>query len=170
MSNLPPPPPPSQLPGNAPSSPQKNGRQPRKSPFSAKRNNTDPTAAKSGKQQLPKWAVWLIAAGALALVFGPRFIPTKNSEKLTYTEFLSQVRLGKVDNDTTSNDDSNNNQSHYSGIIYIDIDTFPAQGHGGVFSSTRPPAIAPATTPATAPATTAATSTTTNYSYHIFGS
>ena len=103
MSNLPPPPPPSQLPGNAPSSPQKNGRQPRKSPFSAKRNNPDPTAPKSGKQQLPKWAVWLIAAGALALVFGPRFIPTKNSEKLTYTEFLSQVRLGKVDTVSINN-------------------------------------------------------------------
>jgi hypothetical protein len=103
MSNLPPPPPPSQIPGNTSPSSQKNGRQPRKNPFGVKRNNSDPSAPKSEKQQLPKWAVWLIAACALALIFGPRFLPTKNSEKLTYTEFLSQVRLGKVDKVSINN-------------------------------------------------------------------
>ena len=56
-----------------------------------------------GRQALPKWAVWVIAAFAVLLIIGPRLWPTTNADKLTYTEFLDLVRQGKVDKVSINN-------------------------------------------------------------------
>ena len=94
MSELPPPPPPSRPPSNQP------GR--RRPDFG--RNRQDP--GEQGRKPLPKWAVWL-ALGLLALaILGPQVWPSDSSEKLTYTEFLTQVRDDKV-REVTINNTSN---------------------------------------------------------------
>ena len=45
---------------------------------------------------MPRWAVWALIAVAAALVIGPRFIPTTNATKFTYTQFLEAVSNGQV--------------------------------------------------------------------------
>ena len=100
MSSLPPPPPPPRSSGTE-QKPQKTAR---KNPFAFKREeNRDPSGQKTGKSPLPRWAVWVIAAFAMLLLFGPRLWPTENAEKLTYTEFLDQVREGRVEKVSINN-------------------------------------------------------------------
>jgi cell division protease FtsH len=45
---------------------------------------------------MPKWAVWLIVGVAIALIIGPRLIPTTDPTRVTYTEFLELVEDGRV--------------------------------------------------------------------------
>jgi len=45
---------------------------------------------------MPKWAIWAIVGGLTVLIFGSQFIAKPTGEKLTYTEFLQQVRNGEV--------------------------------------------------------------------------
>ena len=47
--------------------------------------------------------MWVIAAFAVLLIIGPRLWPTHNADKVTYTEFLSLVRDGKVDKVSINN-------------------------------------------------------------------
>ncbi|NDD87398.1 MAG: AAA family ATPase, partial [Actinobacteria bacterium] len=56
-----------------------------------------------GRGPLPRWAVWVIAAFALLLLIGPRLWPTTTGDKLTYTEFLTLVREGKVEKVSINN-------------------------------------------------------------------
>lgn len=80
MSDIPPPPPPSR-------SPQ--GRNPLKG-----LRNVKPGA--DGKSPMPKWAIWAIVAGVVVLAFGSQLFATPTGNKLTYTEFLVQVKNGDV--------------------------------------------------------------------------
>ena len=45
---------------------------------------------------MPKWAIWAIVAAVAVMAFGSQFVSTSTGEKLTYTEFLEQVRNGDV--------------------------------------------------------------------------
>jgi cell division protease FtsH len=47
--------------------------------------------------------VWVIAAFAVLLLIGPRLWPTTTGDKLTYTEFLTLVREGKVEKVSINN-------------------------------------------------------------------
>jgi len=52
---------------------------------------------------MPKWAIWAIVAAVVVLAFGSQFIAQSTGEKLTYTEFLTQVRNGDVQSVTINN-------------------------------------------------------------------
>ncbi|MDP4929304.1 MAG: ATP-dependent zinc metalloprotease FtsH [Ilumatobacteraceae bacterium] len=80
MSDIPPPPPPSRNP---------QGRNPMKG-----LRNVKPGA--DGKPPMPKWAIWAIVAAVVVLAFGSQLFATPTGDKLTYTEFLVQVRNGDV--------------------------------------------------------------------------
>jgi cell division protease FtsH len=45
---------------------------------------------------MPKWAVWLLVGVAIALIIGPRLVPTTDPTRVTYTEFLELVESGRV--------------------------------------------------------------------------
>ena len=102
---MPPPPPP---PRNQPS------RNPIKG-FREQKPGTD------GKPPMPKWSIWVIIAAVVVLAFGSQFISPSTGEKFSYTEFLTQVREGKVKNVTI-----NNATNVISGVL----------SNGGKFSTT----------------------------------
>jgi cell division protease FtsH len=52
---------------------------------------------------MPRWVLWALAAGVLALFVGPRLWPTQAATDLSYTEFLQMVEEGKVDSVTINN-------------------------------------------------------------------
>jgi len=87
MSEMPPPPPPPR-------------NQQSRNPIKGMRNNK-PGA--EGKPPMPKWAIWAIVAAVVVLAFGSQFIAQSTGEKLTYTEFLTQVRNGDVQSVTINN-------------------------------------------------------------------
>ena len=80
MSEMPPPPPPPR-------------NQPNRNPLKGMMN-TKPNA--EGKTPVPKWTIWAIVAVVAVLAFGSQFVSPAVGEKLTYTEFLTQVRNGDV--------------------------------------------------------------------------
>ena len=45
---------------------------------------------------MPKWAIWAIVAAVVVLAFGSQLFATPTGDKLTYTEFLVQVKNGDV--------------------------------------------------------------------------
>ena len=87
MSEMPPPPPPPR-------------NQQSRNPIKGMRNNK-PGA--EGKPPMPKWAIWAVVAAVVVLAFGSQFIAQSTGEKLTYTEFLTQVRNGDVQSVTINN-------------------------------------------------------------------
>ncbi len=111
MNALPPPPPPPSSGHGSQRSPK--GTRP-KNPF-ARRDGAGSTPKNTGqkntgqgdgqptRQQLPKWAIWLIAAFAILLIVGPRLLSTTDADELTYTEFLALVEDGKVDKVSINN-------------------------------------------------------------------
>ena len=56
--------------------------------------NSKPGA--EGKAPMPKWAIWAIVAAVVVLAFGSQLFATPTGDKLTYTEFLVQVKNGEV--------------------------------------------------------------------------
>ena len=95
MSDLPPPPPP---PRNTPPRQPFKGLKPRGSGGPGQ-NPQDG----NGRTPLPRWAVWAIIATVLALGIGSQMFATDTGERLSYTEFLQQVRAGKVEKITLNN-------------------------------------------------------------------
>jgi cell division protease FtsH len=59
-----------------------------------------------GKPPMPKWAIWAIVAAIVVLAFGSQFFAPSTGEKISYTEFLAEVRSGDVATITINN--SNN--------------------------------------------------------------
>jgi cell division protease FtsH len=95
MSDLPPPPPP---PRNTPPRQPFKGLKPRGSGGPGQ----NPQDGNS-RTPLPRWAVWAIIATVLALGIGSQMFATDTGERLSYTEFLQQVRAGKVEKITLNN-------------------------------------------------------------------
>lgn len=56
-----------------------------------------------GKPPVPKWAIWAIVAGVVVLAFGSQLFATPTGDKLSYTEFLVQVKNGDVKKVTINN-------------------------------------------------------------------
>jgi cell division protease FtsH len=84
---MPPPPPP---PGKqSPRNPFKGLRQDKQSPDS--------------KPPMPKWAIWAIVAAIVVLAFGSQAFAPSSGEKISYTEFLDQVKRGNVASITINN-------------------------------------------------------------------
>ena len=86
MSNLPPPPPPPS-PSRRPTLPRDKFRR----------------SGDGERPGLPRWAVWALIAVAVALLVGPRLLPTPERAKFTYTEFLDLVGSGEVQDVTINN-------------------------------------------------------------------
>lgn len=91
MSEMPPPPPPPR-------------QQSPRNPFKGMRS--DKTPQQDGKPPMPKWAIWAIVAAIVVLAFGSQFFAPSTGEKISYTEFLAEVRSGDVASITINN--SNN--------------------------------------------------------------
>ncbi|MGA1362839.1 MAG: ATP-dependent zinc metalloprotease FtsH [Ilumatobacteraceae bacterium] len=87
MSELPPPPPPR--------------NEPPRSPFRSPRQK--PQGEQGARPPMPRWAIWAIVAVIVALAFGAQFLSPSTGERLTYTEFLAQVRNGDVKSVTINN-------------------------------------------------------------------
>jgi len=52
---------------------------------------------------MPKWAIWAIVGAVVVLAFGSQLFATPTGDKLTYTEFLVQVKNGDVKQVTINN-------------------------------------------------------------------
>ena len=52
---------------------------------------------------MPKWAIWAIVAAVVVLAFGSQRFATPTGDKLTYSEFLVQVKNGDVKQVTINN-------------------------------------------------------------------
>ena len=87
---MPPPPPPPR-------------NQPPRNPFKGLRQDKP---AQDGKPPMPKWAIWAIVSAIVVLAFGSQFFAPSTGEKISYTEFLAQVKSGDVASITINN--SNN--------------------------------------------------------------
>ena len=87
MSEMPPPPPPPRSPSS-------------RNPIKGLRDNK-PGA--DGKPPVPKWAIWAIIAAVVVLAFGSQLFSQPTGEKLSYTEFLVQVKNGDVKKVTINN-------------------------------------------------------------------
>jgi cell division protease FtsH len=85
MSNLPPPPPPPP-PGRSPGGRQQPGPNP------PERNNNRPSFGGGW----PRWTLPVLIAVLVAMFVLPRFWPSDDGEKLTYTEFMTLVDKGEV--------------------------------------------------------------------------
>jgi len=56
-----------------------------------------------GKPPMPKWAIWAIVVAIVVLAFGSQFFAPSTGEKISYTEFLAEVRSGDVSSITINN-------------------------------------------------------------------
>jgi len=84
---MPPPPPPPR-------------NQPPRNPFKGLRQDKQ---AQDGKPPMPKWAIWAIVSAIVVLAFGSQFFAPSTGEKISYTEFLAQVKSGDVASITINN-------------------------------------------------------------------
>jgi len=84
---MPPPPPPPR-------------NQPPRNPFKGLRQDKP---AQDGKPPMPKWAIWAIVSAIVVLAFGSQFFAPSTGEKISYTEFLAQVKSGDVASITINN-------------------------------------------------------------------
>jgi cell division protease FtsH len=87
MSEMPPPPPPPR-------------NQPPRNPFKGLRQDKQ---AQDGKPPMPKWAIWAIVSAIVVLAFGSQFFAPTTGEKISYTEFLAEVKSGDVASITINN-------------------------------------------------------------------
>jgi cell division protease FtsH len=87
MSEMPPPPPPPR-------------NQPPRNPFKGLRQDKQ---TQDGKPPMPKWAIWAIVSAIVVLAFGSQFFAPSTGEKISYTEFLAEVKSGDVASITINN-------------------------------------------------------------------
>jgi ATP-dependent Zn protease len=79
----------------------------------------DPHSVKSGaddKNLMPKWAIWAVVAAVAGLVLGSQLFANTAGDRLTYTEFLVQVKNGDVEQ-VVINNSSNTSQRRISGTL-----------------------------------------------------
>ncbi|MGA0064635.1 MAG: ATP-dependent zinc metalloprotease FtsH [Ilumatobacteraceae bacterium] len=152
MAGLPPPPPPPSS-GRTPRQQRRFGNQ---SSGSGGSNKSNGAAKPTNQRQMPKWAVWLIVGVAIALIIGPRLVPTTDPTRVTYTEFLelvenSRVREVRINNLTnvisgTLNDGSNFSTTGATALSDADEQLLKAKGvdydystpQGNLFTSLIP--------------------------------
>jgi len=79
---------------------------PGRNPFAKDRAPKTPTPGDAQRPPMPKWAIWVIVSALVVALFASQFVSRPVGEKLSYTEFLAQVRDGKVVEITINN--SNN--------------------------------------------------------------
>ena len=90
MSEIPPPPP-----------PPRNDK-----PSKGPRGFRPGQSADGNRAPMPKWAIWAIVAAVAVLAIASQFLTQTPGEKISYTEFLRQVRIGAV-KDVTINNSTN---------------------------------------------------------------
>ena len=90
MSEIPPPPPPPR------------NDQPRKGPKGLRPGQS----GDGNRAPMPKWAIWAIVGAVAVLAVASQFLSQTSGEKISYTEFLRQVRIGAV-KDVTINNSTN---------------------------------------------------------------
>ena len=92
MSDLPPPPPPPR-------------NQPPRAPFKGlgQRGPKGQGTDQGNRPPMPRWAIWAIVAAVITIGAGAQMFSTTSGEKLSYTEFLQQVRNGSVQKVTINN-------------------------------------------------------------------
>ena len=92
MSDLPPPPPPPR-------------NQPPRAPFKgfSPRGQKGQGPDQGTRPPMPRWAIWAIVAAVITIGVGAQMFTTTTGEKLSYTEFLQQVRNGSVQKVTINN-------------------------------------------------------------------
>jgi cell division protease FtsH len=92
MSDLPPPPPPPR-------------NQPPRAPFKgfSPRGQKGQGPDQGARPPMPRWAIWAIVAAIIGIGVGAQMFSTTAGEKLSYTEFLQQVRNGSVQKVTINN-------------------------------------------------------------------
>ena len=57
----------------------------------------------NGRPPMPRWAIWAIVAAVVVIAFSSQLLAPSRGEKLSYTEFLRQVRNGSVTKVTINN-------------------------------------------------------------------
>ena len=57
----------------------------------------------NSRPPIPRWAIWAIVAAVIVITFSSQFLTTSRGERLSYTEFLRQVRNGEVTKVTINN-------------------------------------------------------------------
>ncbi len=96
MSNLPPPPPPPPPGGGrGQKRPGKPDRSAPKNNFDGGSNDTGDSEAKPG---FPKWGWWIVGLVALGALLIPSLWPSNDGQELSYTEFITQVEQGNIEN------------------------------------------------------------------------
>ncbi|MEY2967022.1 MAG: ATP-dependent protease FtsH, partial [Actinomycetota bacterium] len=100
MSELPPPPPPPSPKGGAkfPNRGPLKGREPRGAGGGSGNGSGD-----AQRPPMPRWAIWVIVAALVVVAFASSLVSRPTGEKLSYTEFLEQVRRGDVSEVTINN-------------------------------------------------------------------
>jgi len=76
---------------------------PGRNPFAKDRAPKTPTPGDAQRPPMPKWAIWVIVSALVVALFASQFVSRPVGEKLSYTEFLAQVRDGKVVEITINN-------------------------------------------------------------------
>jgi len=76
---------------------------PGRNPFAKDRAPKTPTPGDAQRPPMPKWAIWVIVSALVVALFASQFVSRPVGEKLSYTEFLAQVRDGKVVEVTINN-------------------------------------------------------------------
>ncbi|MBA3982491.1 MAG: ATP-dependent metallopeptidase FtsH/Yme1/Tma family protein, partial [Acidimicrobiia bacterium] len=116
MGNLPPPPPPPP-PGGSRNRRSKGGRG-----FTP--GGTPGSDGETPRSGLPRWSIWVIVGVMAAAFLLPSLWPRNEGEDLTYTQFMAEVRDGKVDSV-----EINNTSNRITGV-FENGDEFVTTGGG----------------------------------------
>jgi len=76
---------------------------PGRNPLGKGRDPKTPAPGDAQRPPMPKWAIWVIVSALVVVLFAAQSFSRPVGEKLSYTEFLAQVRAGKVAEVTINN-------------------------------------------------------------------
>ncbi|MFM8626208.1 MAG: ATP-dependent zinc metalloprotease FtsH, partial [Actinomycetota bacterium] len=86
-----------------PPAPKGGPRMPGRNPLGKGRDPKTPPPGDAQRPPMPKWAIWVIVSALVVVLFAAQFVSRPVGEKLSYTEFLAQVRADKVAEITINN-------------------------------------------------------------------